>query len=248
MCFTRRDFCLLGGLLSARLLARAGSLPQRAPRAESRRYYEGFRVGLQCGSLPGLSIEQAIAKAKSLGLKYLELSPAQLDFERAALSETRAAHARLLDAGISTPSYGIVARSDEKKWKSTMERVFARAQEFGLRTVSLDADPDRLGEIDRLATRFRINAAVRNPEAGEFRRVEALYAVKSRLYDVYLSDVSAAGSACALGLGRLDVPGLFGALREQNYDGPVMVEYSGEAAESVIDASFEYLKKIAGSK
>lgn len=279
MLLTRRDFCLLGAAgLAGTAGARLPAGPQWNGRAESHRYFGGFRVGLQAATLAKLPLGELIAAVKSFGLKYLEISPAQLDLAAVDLRAVREARTRLLDAGLSTPTYGTVDLNGLDR-RRKLEPILGRAQEFGVRALVVDSDPGFLDELDRMATRFRVNIALRNSApsgAGRpFLLAEAILTalkgrsswlgvaldtgnlvsgardpakaaelLKGRVLDIHLADISATGVPCPLGQGKLDVPGFFEALRKQDYDGPIMLEYRGGHPEAAISASLDYLKKI----
>jgi sugar phosphate isomerase/epimerase len=286
MLLNRRRFCLLAacGLPTAVMGQSTASTGRRAPTGESRRYYGGFRVGLQSWTYRKLSLGQAMAKAASLELKYFEPSPAHADLTVESTDGLRQIRARLLDAGLSASSYGVVSFPG-KDGRGNLEKVFRHAQEFGVRTLVVDPHPKLLEEIDRLANRYRVDVAIRNQfmAAGQSEYstaqgllsaikgrserfgaaidtgnllssgqdpVQAIESLKDRVWDVHLKDVSKPGVSCALGAGKLDLPGLLAALRKQEYDGPVMVEYeeTPDDPDPAVMASFDYLKKVTGGK
>ncbi len=166
---TRRSFCLW----AAAVIGRAATAPVVAgldPQSgalESRSYYGGLRLAIQSWCYRKFSLAQAISKASALGLKYFELSPAHADFARMDTAQVREIRRRLLDAGLSVHTYGVLSFRKEKDRPGglsprELEKVFQRAQEFGLQTLLLDPDPGLMKEIDRLANRYRVKAAIHN--------------------------------------------------------------------------------------
>ncbi len=250
---------------------------------EERSYYGGFRVAIQSWCYRKFSLEEAVARAAALGLKYFELSPAHADFTRLETAQAREIRRRVLDAGLSVHSAGVV--SFDRKDRRDMERTFRVAQEFGLKTLLMDPDPELMKEIDRLADRYRVNAAIHNGYREEQKHryttadavwevirdcsprcgaavdtgnylssgqdpVAAIEKFKGRIFGVHLKDIARPGVTCALGQGRADIPAILKALREQNYDNIVALEYEGtpENPDPAVSASLEYLKKITGGR
>lgn len=249
---TRREFCLLGGA-AVSALARLSAF--QGPR-EPRGYYGGFRVGISARCFANLPINQLTAKVTALGLKYLELSPAQADLSAISTPDLRRLRAQILDAGLSVHHYG-VWQVRGKPRRREMETIFGRAEEFGFESLIVDSEEGVLREVDRLAGRFRVNVALINcadrfatPDAlgpvleacserigvavdtGRFLLAgadpaAAMRKLKNRTFAVRLTDVSPSGSFCPLGKGRVDLPSCFRALRESDYDGLLTLPCEG---------------------
>lgn len=167
MTVNRRRFCQVAATAAAAVVDAlySGASPQTSNVRESRRYFGGFRVGLQSGSYGRLPLGEVIVRAKAAAIKYFELAPAQADFGVLSTVDVRDAKARLLDAGLSTHTYGVVSlRTGEERKRA--RTLFRRAGEFGLPTLVVECDPDFLGELDELADRFRIEVAVHNGAPG----------------------------------------------------------------------------------
>ena len=277
MSLTRRKFFLLGGAALASLeVARA--LPDGQGPREPRSYYGGFRVGISARCFGNLPINQLTAKVTALGLKYLELSPAQADLSAISTPDLRRLRAQILDAGLSVHHYG-VWQVHGKPRRRDLEMIFGRAEEFGFESLIIDSEEGVLKELDRLAGRFRVNVALINradglatPEA--LRRVleacserigvaadagrfllagadpaAAIRRLKDRIFAVRLTDVSPSGSFCPLGKGRVDLPSCFKALRESDYDGLLTLPCEGfPNSQEAIAESLEYLKKVTGGQ
>ena len=242
---------LAGAAVSA--LARPGTT--QGPR-EPRSYYGGFRVGISARCFGNLPINQLTAKVTALGLKYLELSPAQADLSTISTPDLRRLRAQILDAGLSVHHYG-VWQVRGKPRRRDLEVIFGRAEEFGFESLITDSAEGVLKELDRLAGRFRVNVAVIN-HAGGFATADALRKVlddyserigaavdtgrfvvagadpataigrlKDRIFAVHLTDVLPSGGFCPLGKGRGDFPSCLKALRETGYDGLVTLPCEG---------------------
>ncbi len=159
MTLTRRGVCLLAAA-AFHTLPGFGAHAQAGGGREPHSYYGGFRLALQSACFGRLSLDQAIGAIVGLGIKYCEFSPVHADLasiETAALREIRR---QFLDAGLSVHTYGVArfAKSDGRR----LQKAFRRAQEFGFTTLLLEADPSLLKELDRLAQRCRVNAAIHN--------------------------------------------------------------------------------------
>ena len=252
MQISRRKFCVLGGA-AVSALARPGTT--QGPR-EPRSYYGGFRVGISARCFGNLPINQLTAKVTALGLKYLELSPAQADLSAISTPDLRRLRAQILDAGLSVHHYG-VWQVRGKPRRRDLETIFGRAQEFGFESLIIDPDAGVLRELDRLAGRFRVNVALVNRadgwatldalrqaldayserigaavDTGRFLLAAAdpataIGRLKDRILAVHLTDASPSGSFCPLGKGRVDFPACFKALRESGYDGLLTLPCEG---------------------
>lgn len=237
MALTRREFCL----------AAVAAWP------EVRGYYGGFRIALQSWSYRRFSLDETITRVGGLGVRYLELSPAHADFARLSTPEVREVKRKLLDAGLSVHTYGVPAF--DRKNRRELEITFRRAQEFGLPALVLEPAPELLKEVDELAGRYCVQAAIRNSYQGAFESpaavweaigqrphcgaaidtgnflsaghdpVAAIAKLKGRVLCVHLKDIARPGEVTVLGKGRADVPAILRALRAQEYDEVIAFEY-----------------------
>lgn len=155
---TRRNFCWLA--LATVPAAAARALRPQSALPEPRSYYGGFRLALQSWSYRKFSLEQAIGKATELRLQYFELSPAHAEFASLSTGEVREIKRKLLDAGLSVHTYGVL--NFQKNERQGLETAFRRAQEFGLQTLVLEPDPALRKDVEQLAERYGVNAAIHN--------------------------------------------------------------------------------------
>ncbi len=249
----------------------AAALPIQSRAPESRRYFGGLRVGMQSATYRQFSLDEAIARTVALGLKYFELSPAHADLSTLGTAEVRELRRRLLDAGLSTPTYGVV--NAPSKGRGRLEEIFRRAQEFGFQAVLVNAAPARVMDVARLAGRGGVTIAFHNqsepPEAiAEMLRdcppgcgtaldtgnylsagadpAAAIAKLRGRIRSVHLKDIARPGVTCVLGRGRADVPAIVNALDAARYDNVVALEYdeSPENPDAGVAASLQYLKMI----
>lgn len=287
--WTRRSFCLL----AVAVIERAAAVGLQTAAPESRGYYGGFRVAIQSWCYRKFSLEEAIAKASALGLKYFELSPAHADFTRLDTAQAREIRRRLLDAGLSVHTGGVLSfrKKDRpgslspQKHRRNLERTFQVAQEFGLKTLLMDPERGFVKDVDRLANRYRVNAAIHNgySEGGQHEYqsadavseairncsprcgaavdtgnylsagqdpVAAIEKLKGRIFSVHLKDIVRPGVTCPLGQGKADIPAILKALRAQQYDNILALEYEDtpENPDPAIATSLEYLKKVTGGR
>lgn len=277
MALTRRSFCRAAApALAAVVVPRAFG---QSRTGEPRAYYGGFRVGIQSQCYGKYSLQEAIEKTTALGLKFVELSPAHADLAQLSTAEVRLMRTRFLDAGLSVHTYGVVDLRQGPQ-RRQLEAIFRRAEEFGIKTLLLDSDTEQLKRIERFAGRYRVNVAIVNRpgglatadtiwqavrdrsarlgaavDTGAFLSAgqdpaAAITTLKGRLFAVQLTDVSASGTFCPLGQGKVDFPAVLKALREQKYDNVVTVACGGTSPDpdAVVPACLDYLKKLTGGK
>lgn len=219
---------------------------------EARNYYGGFRVAVQTGCYRKFSLDEAISKAAALGLKYLELSPAHGDFAALDTRQVRDIRRRILDAGISAHSYGVASPK-----KEDLEELFARAQEFGLKTLIFSPDSGPVTGLEKLAGRYEVNAAIHGKPAavleairGRSERVgaaldtgpdsvEAIEKLKGRIFSVHLK--------CPLAEEQ-NIAAILKELRAQGYDNILALECDeiAENSDAAIAPSLDSLRKMTG--
>lgn len=279
MAFTRREFLMLaGGAALPAAAGMCDGKAAQGPR-DPRSYYGGFRMAIAARCLGKLPINQLAARVSARGLKYLELSPAQADLTTISTVDLRRLRAQILDVGLSVHDYGVL-QLRVKSQRRELEAIFRRAEEFGFESLIIDPAGTAVKELDRFAGRFRVNLAIINRADGYAKAdvigeaVEAcsdrvgaaidtgafvlagedpagaIVRLKTRVFVVHLTDVTASGNFCPPGRGKVDFAAVFDRLREISYDRLVVLACDGflEQADVAISESLEYFKKVTGGR
>ncbi len=133
--------------------------------------YEGWRLAVQAYSFNKFTFFEAIDKAASLGLDWIEAYPGQklsLKHPDAQMIHTMPANLRqevkdkLKDAGVHLVNYGVVELpNDEKKCRE----VFDFAKDMGIETIVSEPEESTLELVDRLCQEYKIQVAIHNHPA-----------------------------------------------------------------------------------
>lgn len=126
----------------------------------------GWRLGSQAYTFRMYSLEETLAKMKSIGLKYVELYPGQKITKQGtatttftASAEDRALIKKLLkDNGITPICYGVVSGKNEEEWKA----IFEFAKEIGIEHITTEPPMNQLEIVDKLCNQYKIRAALHN--------------------------------------------------------------------------------------
>ena len=126
----------------------------------------GWRLGSQAYTFRVYSLEETLAKMKSIGLKYVELYPGQKITKQGtatttftASAEDRALIKKLLkDNGITAICYGVVSGKNEEEWKA----IFEFAKEIGIEHITTEPAMNQLEIVDKLCNQYKIRAALHN--------------------------------------------------------------------------------------
>jgi len=239
-----------------------------------------FEVAMQGYSLKELNLHYLLAAARELGVDQLELYDRQFSVFMSERHRTQA-RAELEAAGVAVPAtYTDQFTDDEEAAREVLEfgrqmglrffsctpdestlRLLDRlAPEYGVGIALHNPGPEpgksfvELAEVADVLERFgNVDACV---DVGNFARagtdpVEALRQLRGQVLEVHVKDVTADGSHTLLGDGVIDLPGVFGELREAGFDGLVTLEYGGapESIDARIDdlqANLNRLRKWVG--
>ncbi len=183
--------CKLSIVAVAGLLALI-ALPNLAAAAKAPKPAKGpqWRLAVQAYTFNRFTFFEAIDKAKSIGLKYIEAYPGQkLSKEK---SDVRFDHnispeimkevqQKLNDAGIKLVNYGVV---DLGKDEASARKVFEFAKKMGIRTIVAEPDPAVFDALEKLTKEYKIRVAIHNHPKGPHSRYwdpqTVLDAVKNR--------------------------------------------------------------------
>jgi sugar phosphate isomerase/epimerase len=126
----------------------------------------GWKVGTQAYSFRMFTLEEALTKADSIGIKYIEGFPGQkigtgiegnLDFHMPAAKRDSVLQL-LKKKGITMLSYGVVTPSTEADWRQLFEFV----KGMGLKQFVSEPDPKFIPLVSQLADQYQVNVAFHN--------------------------------------------------------------------------------------
>ncbi|GEO12261.1 sugar phosphate isomerase/epimerase family protein [Segetibacter aerophilus] len=126
----------------------------------------GWKVGTQAYSFRMFTLEEALRKADSIGIKYVEGFPGQkigagiegnLSFDMPA-SKRDSVLQLLKTKGIQMLSYGVVTPRTEPEWRQLFEFV----KGMGLKQFVSEPEPQFIPLVSQLADQYQINVAFHN--------------------------------------------------------------------------------------
>lgn len=149
--------------LAAALPSLAADAPTKRDDAASEKL--GIKLSLQCWTLRQLTFCEAVDKAASLGVKYLEMYPGQLlkpgSTEKVGRSMSPAAIAevqkKLADTGLKLVAYGVDKLPTDE---ADARKVFAWARTMGIEVLVTETTPNDMH--DKLCNEFHIKMALHN--------------------------------------------------------------------------------------
>lgn len=112
------------------------------------------------------TFEEALQKADSLGLKYIEMATTQKigGGIEGSISYTmdkatqKAVLNMVKEHGIKILSYGVVTPKEDSEW----EKVFVFAKNMGIKTILTEPPKEKLDMVENLANKYKINVAIHN--------------------------------------------------------------------------------------
>ena len=126
----------------------------------------GWKLGTQVYSFRLFTLEEALDKADSIGIKYVEGFPGQkigggiegsLDYHMLA-SKRDSVLQMLKKKGITMLSYGVVSARTNDDWKQLFEFV----KGMGLKQFASEPEPEFIPMISKLADEYKVNVAIHN--------------------------------------------------------------------------------------
>lgn len=137
-------------------------------RNSSKESQQGWRLAVQAWTFHRFTFSDTVAKAKALGVKYLEAVPrhplSRQDGETLLSHESSLAvlaKARIIldEAGVEMVNYGVVDLGTDE---AANRKVFDFAKVMRIQTIISEPEPQALELIDRLANEYGINVAIHN--------------------------------------------------------------------------------------
>ncbi len=126
----------------------------------------GWKLGVQTYSFRLFTLEEALNKADSIGIKFVQGFPGQkigagiegtMDYHMPA-SKRDSVLQLLKKKGISIVSYGVVTPKTEDGWK----QLFEFAKGMGLKQFATEPEPKFMPLVSKLADQYGINVAFHN--------------------------------------------------------------------------------------
>jgi sugar phosphate isomerase/epimerase len=127
-----------------------------------------WRLAVQAYSFNRFTFFEAVDKAKTLGLKFIEAYPGQalspadrkikFDHELPP-AEREKVKQKLAEAGVKLINYGVVSLGTDEK---TARKVFDFAKDMGIKTIVSEPDPKMMDTLDKLTEEYKINVAIHN--------------------------------------------------------------------------------------
>jgi sugar phosphate isomerase/epimerase len=138
-----------------------------------------LKLGVASYSMREFTLDQALAMAKALGVKYMTFKDVHIP--RTDPPEiTRALRAKIEAAGITIMGGGTINMKNDP---AQIEKDFAYAKNAGFPLIYISPDPQALDFIEQMAKKYDVRAAIHNhgPEDKKWPRPQDAYtAVKSR--------------------------------------------------------------------
>lgn len=134
----------------------------------SRDFNDDWKLGPQAYSFNRFTFYEAVDKAASLGLSWMEAYPGQrlsADFPDARLDHNMSSDLRekvkqkLAENGIKLYCYGVVGLPNNEK---EARKVFDFCKDMGIANIASEPSEDSFDLIDRLAQEYRIGVAIHN--------------------------------------------------------------------------------------
>ena len=126
----------------------------------------GWKLGAQVYSFRMFTFEQALDKADSIGIKYIQgfswqkigaAIEGNMDFHMPA-SKRDSVLQLLKSKGIKMVSYGVITPNSEKDW----QQLFEFAKGMGLQQFASEPEPKFIPLVSKLADEYKINVAIHN--------------------------------------------------------------------------------------
>ncbi len=259
MNLSRRTFCLAaGGGLMAMNTAVTASGAQRKKSADPDR---GLKLGVASYSTRKFSLDETIDMLHDLGARYVTLKSMHLPLD-SSREEIEQAKQKLKDAEINLMGGGVIyLKNDEKEVRNAFDYckqagmpvmvaapeiealpiVDKMVKEYDIRVAihnhgpgdekypsPLDAYRIAQDYDSRIGCCIDIGHSVRIGDD----EIEVIYAVKDRLHDFHMKDVTERtpkGHNIELGRGVIDIPAVLKALLDIEFKGHVALEYEKDA-------------------
>ncbi|MCA9157812.1 MAG: sugar phosphate isomerase/epimerase [Planctomycetales bacterium] len=168
----RRSFLATSGFAVAGVASLRSRPAWGAPLAATPR----LQLGIQLYSLREFPVAQALEHAAKIGFSQVEFYSGMLPTNASAetLDETRKAVA---DLGMTISSHGVNHVGSDRK---ANEKLFEFGKALGVKSITIDPDPDSFDQLDELVKAFDMRVAIHNhgPHHRYNKAVDVLRAVE----------------------------------------------------------------------
>ena len=125
-----------------------------------------WRLGAQSYSFNRFTFEEAMAKTKACGMKYIEVYPDQkigkafgdTVFKNMTPAQRQQLKQMLKDNGLTLTCYGVITPGNEQEWR----QLFDFVKDMGFETIVSEAMEKDLPMIDKLCEEYKIGVALHN--------------------------------------------------------------------------------------
>jgi len=130
--------------------------------------YDGWRLGTQAYTFRKFTFYEAVDKAASLGLNWIEAYPGQrlspekpnVKFDHNASADVRKqVKQKLAQTRLRLVNYGVVALPNDE---ARCRKVFDFAKDMGIETIVSEPPEDAFDLVDRLCQEYKIKVAIHN--------------------------------------------------------------------------------------
>ncbi|MCX5645627.1 MAG: DUF1080 domain-containing protein [Phycisphaerae bacterium] len=126
-----------------------------------------WRLGAQAYSFNRFTFEEAVAKTKSCGMKYIEVYPQQkvgAKFGNTVFSDMTPAQRQevkrmVKDSGLTLTCYGVVGLTNNEQ---QCRKVFDFAKDMGFEDIVAEPPADAFAMLDKLCEEYKIGVAIHN--------------------------------------------------------------------------------------
>jgi sugar phosphate isomerase/epimerase len=125
-----------------------------------------WQVGTQSYSFNRFTFEEAMAKTKACGMKYIEVFPDQkvgkafgdTVFKNMTPAQRQEVKQMLKDNGLTLTCYGVITPGNEQEWR----KLFDFAKDMGFENIVSEPPESALPMIDKLCEEYKIGIAIHN--------------------------------------------------------------------------------------
>lgn len=118
--------------------------------------FSGFTVAIQSYTFRKFSLEQALKRIASVGIKHGEFYPAHIPITDNA-DKTKAALKACSEAGVAPVSFGV---EEFNKDHDANKKKFEFAKALGIKYMSANPTPDAFDSLDKLCEEYKIAIAI----------------------------------------------------------------------------------------
>jgi sugar phosphate isomerase/epimerase len=134
--------------------------------ASSAQAKDRWRLGAQSYSFNRFTFEEAMAKTKACGMKYIEVFPQQrvgAAFGNTVFSDMNAEQRQqvkqmLKDNGLTLTCYGVITPGSEQEWR----KLFDFAKDMGFENIVSEPAEKDFDLLDKLCDEYKIGIAIHN--------------------------------------------------------------------------------------